>query len=176
MTLLLLSQLAFAADPAPPPVAPAVLPGESEGNPGVIPGVPPGPPPPADRVQQLAYDIGVHLRCPVCQGLSVADSTSPAAVAMQNRVRELVAAGYDEAQIKAFFVERYGEWILLEPTTEGLNLLIWLLPGIGVGLGVAWAAATMLQWRKEPDDDLPSDRGALPKDRYEQRLLAELEE
>lgn len=175
MTLLLLSQLALATDP-PAPVAPAVLPGETAGSPGVIPGVPPGPAPPADQVQQLAYEIGVKMRCPVCQGLSVADSTSPAAVAMQNRIRELVAAGYDEPQIKAFFVERYGEWILLEPTTEGLNLLVWVLPGLAVGLGLAWAASTMLSWRKEPDEALPSDRGALPKDRYEQRLLAELED
>jgi cytochrome c-type biogenesis protein CcmH len=168
------------AQSAPASAAPATdvpvaeVPSSEESGP--IPGIPPGPAPPAEQVQNLSYQIGVKLRCPVCQGLSVADSTSIAAIQMQNRIRELVAAGYSEDQIEAYFVERYGEWVLLEPPFRN-NLLIWLGPGLGVGLGLAWAAAVALKWRKEPDDvPLPSDVGLVPKDRYEQRLLAELEE
>jgi cytochrome c-type biogenesis protein CcmH len=169
------------AEPAPAAMVPgstsdpAVVPPQEEAS--LIPGVPPGPPPPADQVQNLAYRIGSKLRCPVCQGLSVADSTSAAAVQMQMRIRELVRAGYDEDQIRAFFVERYGEWILLQPEAKGINLLIWVGPGLLVGLGLAWSASGMMKWRKEPDDvPLPSDEGLIPKDRYEQRLLAELED
>lgn len=171
------------ATPVDAPVAPSADPmaappagvADAEGS-GLIPGVPPGPRPAPTAVQDLAYQIGTKLRCPVCQGLSVADSTSAAAVQMQNRIRELVAAGYAEDQIQAYFVERYGEWLLLDPPTEG-NLLIWLGPGLGIGLGLAWAAWVALKWRKEPDEvPLPSDEGLVPKDRYEQRLLAELED
>jgi cytochrome c-type biogenesis protein CcmH/NrfF len=143
----------------------------------LIPGMPPGTPPPAEQVQQIAHEIGLGLRCPVCQGMSVADSTSPAAVNMQNRIRELVAAGYERQQIEDFFVERYGEWVLLAPTTSGLNLIVWVGPGLVAGLGLAWAASTILQWRKEEDEvPLPSDVGLAPKDKYEERLLAELED
>ncbi|MEQ1507461.1 MAG: cytochrome c-type biogenesis protein CcmH, partial [Myxococcota bacterium] len=109
--------------------------------------------------------------------LSVADSTSAAAVQMQMRIRELVALGYDGEQIRAYFVERYGEWILLDPERSGLNLLIWLGPGLGLGLGLAWAATVVLRWRNEPDDvPLASDQGLVPRDRYEQRLLEQLED
>jgi cytochrome c-type biogenesis protein CcmH/NrfF len=173
---------------AAPPVAPAApvegaAPPATPGSPGIldesklIPGIPPGPPPPAGEVQNIAYAIGVKLRCPVCQGLSVADSTSAAAVQMQMRIRELVAAGYSEEQIRAYFIERYGEWIVLDPEVKGLNLLIWIGPGLLAGLGLAWAASLTVKWRKEEDDvPLPSDVGLVPKDRYEQRLLAELED
>jgi len=164
---LLILCTASAADPG------AVVPiGEHE-----IPGTPPGPAPPADQVQDIAHAIGLKMRCPVCQGMSVADSTSPAAVNMQNTIRDLVGAGYSEEQIKDFFIERYSEWILLEPEKTGVNLIVWVAPAIAGGLGVAFAAATMLQWGKEEDEvPLPSDVGLAPKDKYEERLLAELED
>ena len=54
--------------------------------------------------------------------MSVADSTSPAAVNMQKQIRKLVAAGYSEDQIKAEFVESYGEWVLASsPPSGGIN-------------------------------------------------------
>jgi len=179
-SLFVVFSLASAQAPASPaapvdPVPAGTAPSEEEDL-GVIPGMPPGPPPPAEEVSGLTYAIGSRLRCPVCQGLSVADSTSPAAVQMQKRVRELVVSGYTEDQIRDFFVERYGEWILLDPPADRRNLLIYVVPGLGLGLGLAWAAWTALQFRREPDDELPSDRGQLPKDRYEERLLAELED
>ncbi|MEQ1565483.1 MAG: cytochrome c-type biogenesis protein CcmH [Myxococcota bacterium] len=179
MSALLWCAAALAQSPTPPPVAPAAAPSADPAGDAslLIPGIPPGPPPPADEVQNRAYKIGAKLRCPVCQGLSVADSTSAAAVQMQLRIRELVAAGYEEPEIRAFFVERYGEWIELEPNITGLNLMIWVAPGLLGGLGIAWAASLMLKWRKETDEvPLPSDLGLVPKDPYEQRLLAELED
>ena len=51
------------------------------------------------EVEQRTYALGKILRCPVCQGLSVADSQSDAAVAMKNRIQELVALGYADEQI-----------------------------------------------------------------------------
>ncbi|MBX2802885.1 MAG: cytochrome c-type biogenesis protein CcmH [Myxococcales bacterium] len=168
-----LAQPTAAATPAPAGQAAAA--GAQE---YLIPGLPPGPPPPADQVQQLAYEIGVAMRCPVCQGMSVADSTSPAAVNMQNRIRELVGAGYSREQIEDSFVESYGEWVLLEPKFNSpLSSVIWVGPWLVVGLGAALAWSTVVQWRKEEDDvPLPSDTGLAPKDRYEERLLAELED
>lgn len=159
--------------PAPAMPAPAAAAEEY-----LIAGVPPAlPPPPADQVQQIAWQLGRKLRCPVCRGQSISESTSEAAVQMLNLTREFVAAGYDEQQIIDYYVSKYGEWILLQPTTNGLNLLLWLAPGLGVGLGIAWAAWLVQKWRKEPDEfPLPSDAGLLPKDHYEQRLLAELED
>ncbi len=174
--LLLGGARALAEEPAAPaPSADLGLePGEQA---GVIPGVTPGPRPSGEEVDALAQHIGSRLRCPVCQGLSVADSTSPAAVNMQRRIKELVAAGYTQEDIEDFFIERYGEWILLAPPIDRRNLLIYAGPGLMLGAGLAWVVYTVFLWRKEPDEvPLPSDVGSAPKDRYEQRLLAELED
>jgi cytochrome c-type biogenesis protein CcmH len=76
------------------------------------------------RVQKL----GKELRCAVCQGLSIADSPSSMARAQLDMVRELVSQGKTDEQVVAYFVERYGEWVLLEPKREGFNWLVWLGP------------------------------------------------
>jgi len=144
---------------------------------GLIPGLPPGPAPVAEEIEPRTWEISSRLRCPVCQGLSVAASTSEAAVMFQRRIRELVTMGYSDEQIYDYFEDGYGEWILLEPRVEGLNWLLWLAPGLGLGLGLAYASSVVATWRREPDDvPLPSDVGLVAKDRYEERLLAELEE
>ena len=82
----------------------------------------PGPPV-EDQEEREARtrSIGLIIRCPVCQGLSVADSSSDAAVAMSNRIEELVAAGYSDQQILDFFADRYGDFILLAPPKEGMH-------------------------------------------------------
>jgi len=87
------------------------------------------------RVQAL----GKQLRCPMCQGLSIADSNSSAARAQMDRVRELVATGKSDREIRAYFTSRYGEWALLEPPATGMNLLVWVLPLVllvGGGLAI----------------------------------------
>ena len=138
---------------------------------------PPGPPPPASEVDRLARTVASGLRCPVCQGMSVADSPSKTAVAMNERVHQLVAAGYSKKQIDDYFVARYGEWILLQPPTGGIAWLLWLGPAGLLGLMLVWAAGLVGRWRREPDEvPLPSDVGLAPKDPYEQKLLQELED
>ena len=70
------------------------------------------------RVQKL----GKQLRCPVCQGTSIADSPSSMARAQLDKVRELVAEGKTDEEIYAYFVARYGEWALLSPS-KSLSLI-----------------------------------------------------
>jgi cytochrome c-type biogenesis protein CcmH len=143
-----------------------------EDEPRGIPGLPPGPAPAPDEAERLTHDLAKSLRCPVCQGLSVADSPSESAVAMKGRIRELVEMGYSGEQITDYFVSRYGEWILLEPPMS-TNWLVWVAPALVGGLALAWVASIVAQWRKEPEP-LPSDVGLLPKDEYEARLLREI--
>ena len=67
-----------------------------------------GDPSPAARTRRLA----AGLRCPVCQGLSVADSPSPTARAISDDIRRRVDAGESDGAIRQAYVERYGEWVL----------------------------------------------------------------
>jgi cytochrome c-type biogenesis protein CcmH len=103
-------------------------------------------PPPAERpksgaaVEALTADISSDLRCPKCQGLSVADSPAESARNMRLEVRQLVEQGYSRDQIMAYFEGTYGEFVLLAPKPQGLNLLVWLGPAAVVlaGLVVVW--------------------------------------
>jgi cytochrome c-type biogenesis protein CcmH len=96
--------------------------------------------PPDTALEALTRHVAAQLRCPVCQGLSLADSPSELALQMKDVVRQQLAAGRTPEEVKAYFVAKYGEWILLEPPRRGINLLAYLLPAgalIG-GLGVIW--------------------------------------
>ena len=104
-------------------------------------------PPRGQRLQGAALEaradeVAGLLRCPVCQGLSVADSPSTMASNMRAQVKELVAAGYDEEQILSYFERSYGEFVRLKPPLRGVNWLVWLAPLLGLLLGavvIAWA-------------------------------------
>lgn len=102
------------------------------------------------RVQAL----GKQLRCPMCQGLSIADSGSSAARAQMDRVRELVVEGKTDEEIRSYFVARYGEWALLEPPAHGFNWLVWLGPGLLLLLGGLFVARMVL--RPAPPSPAPS--------------------
>lgn len=100
-----------------------------------------------DRV----HEIAAGLRCPVCQNLSVADSPSRLAGEMRAEIAAKLAAGRSPDEIRAFFVDRYGEWVLLAPTKRGLNLLPWAVPVIGVLAGaVVWVALVRRRPTAEP--------------------------
>lgn len=80
-------------------------------------------------------EVSALLRCPVCQGLSVADSPSSMARNMKGQVRDLVALGYDQEQVLSYFERSYGEFVRLKPPLRGVNWLVWLAPLLGLVAG-----------------------------------------
>lgn len=104
----------------------------------------------ADSLEEQVQQVAAELRCPVCQGLSVADSPSKMANQMRDLIRERLKAGESPEAVKAYFVERYGEWILLAPKKEGFNLLVWVLPFLGLGGGAVGLFLVMRRWQKRP--------------------------
>lgn len=104
-------------------------------------GAPRGPALGGAALETETKRVALLLRCPVCQGLSVAESPSSMALNMRDEVRELVAAGYDEEQVLRYFERSYGEFVRLEPPLRGVNWIVWLAPvaGLLAGAGiVAW--------------------------------------
>src|SRR5574341_547112 len=83
-------------------------------------------------VEDQVREIASGLRCVVCQNLSVADSPSELAKEMRNLVRDLVLQGKTREEIQAYFVSRYGEFVLLAPPKRGFNLLVWVLPFVAL--------------------------------------------
>lgn len=94
---------------------------------------PQGTPLHGDALAQRTQEVAAGLRCPVCQGLSIADSPSEMAVNMKTEVRSMLERGYTREQIEAYFVASYGEFVLLEPK----NAFVWILPVAALVFGVA---------------------------------------
>lgn len=99
-------------------------------------GEPQGRPLSGEELERVTNEVSSLMRCPVCQGLSVADSPTPSAIAMKEEVRQFLAAGYTRDQILTYFEQSYGEFIRLEPKAKGFNLLVWILPIAALLAGV----------------------------------------
>ena len=95
--------------------------------------------------------VASTLRCPVCQGESIQDSPSELAQQMRTLVRDRLRAGESPDQIKAYFVSRYGEWILLEPKMTGLNIALYALPVLLVVGGIVLIVFLVRRWTR-PDE------------------------
>ncbi len=86
------------------------------------------------RVRRVAS----QLMCPVCEGRTVADSTSELAAQMRAIIREKLARGESEQAVLAYFVERYGESVLAVPPAAGAGWLLWLAPALLVAGGAGY--------------------------------------
>jgi cytochrome c-type biogenesis protein CcmH len=126
------------------------------------------------RVQKL----GKELRCAVCQGVSIADSPASMARAQLDKVRELVAEGKSDEEITTYFVDRYGEWVLLAPPQHGFNWLVWLGP---VALVIAGFFVISRQIKRGPEQaPAPGAASSTPgpeaEDPYLQAVRRELDQ
>jgi cytochrome c-type biogenesis protein CcmH len=100
----------------------------------------------APDIDDQTRTIAEELRCVVCQNLSVADSPSEMAQQMRAIIREQLAAGKTPPQVKDFFVSKYGQWVLLAPTTQGFSLLVWVLPFVVLIAGVVCGFWFIRRW------------------------------
>lgn len=159
-----------AASPAPPPAA-SGWPSSAElmgSDPRVVLGAPAGPGLAGTELDAQTKAVSALLRCPVCQGLSVADSPSTTAQNMRHQVRELLERGYDQQQILAYFERSYGEFVRLQPPLRGVNWLLWLAPAL-VLLGGAFF---LLRRRTPPAPEAPAPDPTLDAYRARARALA----
>ena len=88
---------------------------------------------PAQEAQ--AKDLMLAIRCIVCQGQSIADSDAELAGDMRHLVRTRIAAGETPAQIKAWLIERYGNYVTYEPPLEPITWPLWIAPLLLLGGG-----------------------------------------
>ncbi|HUP96319.1 MAG TPA: cytochrome c-type biogenesis protein [Usitatibacter sp.] len=84
------------------------------------------------RLKALAEE----LRCLVCQNQTIADSNAPLAQDLRNQIRGQIAQGRSDEQIRAYMVDRYGDFVLYRPPFKATTALLWLGPPLLVLLGV----------------------------------------
>jgi cytochrome c-type biogenesis protein CcmH len=117
-------------------------------------------------LEARARDISRHLRCLVCQNQSIDDSDAPLAHDLRVLVRERLKAGDSDAQIDAFLVQRYGDFVLLRPPIQSDTWLLWFGPAVLLALG---AGASVLWLRRRQNVKPPS-----PLSEQERQELAAL--
>ena len=77
-------------------------------------------------LEARARELSKGLRCLVCRNESIDDSNATLARDLRLLVRERIMAGDSDAEVIAFLVDRYGEYVLLKPTATGANLVLWV--------------------------------------------------
>lgn len=113
---------------------------------GQFVGAPQGTPIAGNALETRTREVGSLLRCPVCQGMSIADSPSEMAINMKGQVRELLARGYTEDQILKYFELSYGQFVLLRPKTP----IIWMLPVLALLIGAVIVVLKLRKLEQQP--------------------------
>ena len=89
------------------------------------------------QVEQRLNHISEELRCLVCQNESLASSRAELANDLREEVRKLIVDGMDDATIKTYLVDRYGDFVLYRPTVKPLTWVLWFGPFLALVLGIA---------------------------------------
>jgi cytochrome c-type biogenesis protein CcmH len=89
-----------------------------------------------DPALQARYEhINRELRCLVCQNQTIADSNATLAQDLRREVREMIAAGKSDDDIREFMIERYGDFVLYRPRMTASTFLLWATPVLLLLLG-----------------------------------------
>lgn len=97
--------------------------------------------------EQQARSLMETVRCLVCQGQSIADSDADMAGDMRALIRERIQKGESPEQVRAWLVERYGDWVTYAPPQHGVAALLWALPAVLILIG-GFVAAGRIRRRK----------------------------
>jgi cytochrome c-type biogenesis protein CcmH len=90
--------------------------------------------------EQRLKELAEELRCLVCQNQTIADSNAPLAYDLRNQIRAQIAQGRSNDEIRAYMVERYGDFVLYRPPFKASTAILWLGPFVLIALGgvIGW--------------------------------------
>ncbi len=127
-------------------------------------------------LDQRVQEVGAQLKCPVCQGASVADSPSLLAQQMRGSIREQLQAGKSEQEVMQYFVNSYGQGIVWTPQWQGFTLLAWLVPIVLLLGGVGFLFLTLREWRASVPESTGEDEQVNIDDAELEQYRAQLEQ
>lgn len=123
-----------------------------------------------DRLQDKTKEVAKTLRCAVCQSESIWESNATLAIQMRDIIRERLIAGESPDEIRAYFISRYGDYIVFKPRFRGLNLLLWVGPFVLLLIGSALLYRNLRKWSTQPE---PAESGKLEPINEDQRRRIE---
>ncbi|MFQ5780529.1 MAG: cytochrome c-type biogenesis protein CcmH [Nitrospiria bacterium] len=124
-----------------------------------------------DVLQARIKEVSKTLRCAVCQSESVWESNATLAIQMREIIRERLIAGESPDEIRAYFVSRYGDFILLKPRVVGLNWLLWVGPFFLLSLGGVFLYRALRRWVAQSPP--PGPESLSPIDEAHRRRIEE---
>jgi cytochrome c-type biogenesis protein CcmH len=111
------------------------------------------------RVMHIAGEV----RCPVCDGETVAQSDAAPSLAIRSQIRQDLQAGQSQSQILASLVRSYGPGILEKPQPSGIGLLVWVLPVVAIAGMAVVVVLTISRWRARAASNVPEDEDLEPE-------------
>jgi len=114
---------------------------------------------PDPKVEARLKDLGEELRCLVCQNQTIADSAAPLALDLRNQIRTQIAQGRTDDEIRAYMVDRYGDFVLYKPPFKAATALLWVGPFALLALGIGVLVAVLRRRKAAPEAAAP-DAGA----------------
>jgi len=108
-------------------------------------------------LEARARALSQGLRCLVCQNENIDDSHSSLAKDLRVLLRERLVAGDSDEEAVSYIVDRYGEFVLLQPTADGANLALWIAGPVMAVLGLGIAFVSIRARRRTPEPGLTED-------------------
>ncbi len=135
--------------------------------------------PPNQPSDNAVNAIAKQLYCPVCENVPLDVCPTQACAQWRELIREKLSQGWNEEQIKTYFVQQYGDRVLATPPARGLNWLVYIIPPIAILAGVFILYRVFQSWKRpgaetfssEPISGPPADK---PEDDYEALLEEQL--
>lgn len=100
--------------------------------------------------EERVFEVAAGYKCPTCRSQSVADSEAPSAKAIKAEIARRLEAGESDQEIRDYLVDRFGEEIVLTPSSSGVTGLVWIIPVVAVAIAAAGLALAFRRWQRRP--------------------------
>jgi cytochrome c-type biogenesis protein CcmH len=112
----------------------------------------------ADQLDKRTAALAEELRCLVCQNQTLADSHAPLAIDLRNQIREQLAGGASEREVREFMVARYGDFVLYRPPLKASTVALWIGPFALLVAGLALLVRRLRRPRSPEPALSPAER------------------
>jgi cytochrome c-type biogenesis protein CcmH len=129
---------------------------------------------PRPVTQDEVNAIAKQLYCPVCENIPLDVCPTQACIEWRELIRDKLAEGWTEPQIKQYFVDQYGDRVLGTPPARGLNWLVYIIPPAAITAGLYILFRAMRAWTRPAPAAPDSDPAVTVDDDYVRRLEEEL--
>ncbi len=107
--------------------------------------------------RERTIEIASRVKCPTCQGLSVAQSKTPVSVGIFDEIERQVSEGRSDAEVMSYLSSRYGDGLLINPPASGAGSVVWIAPIVVLIGGFVVLGFALRRWRTRVGRDLTDD-------------------